>query len=392
MNKTITCIEDLRLLARRRLPRMFYDFVDSGSWTQQTYRANSADFQRIRLRQRVAVDIENRSTACTLLGRPVTLPVAVSPTGGAGFLYADGEIHAARAAAKFGVPYALSIGSQCSLEDVRANTSGPLWFQISILKDRGLLARLIERAKAADCDALILTMDFHVAGQRHIDIKNGLGIPPGLTRSFLVDLLSHPRWCLNMMRTRRRGFGNFIGHVDGVYDIHSFARWYGRQPFELKLGWACVDEVRRQWPGKLILKGILDPDDACRAVQAGADAISVSNQGGRQLDGAPSSIEALPRICEAVGGRIEVFLDGGVRSGQDVLKALAMGAKGVLLGRAALYGLAAMGEAGVTAALEIVRKELDCTMAFCGRRSLEHLDESILWRPDREPGFERHRE
>ncbi|MCY1283283.1 L-lactate dehydrogenase [compost metagenome] len=385
MTKPITCVEDLRLLARKRLPRMFYDYVDSGSWTQSTYRANEADFQKMKLRQRVVADIDCRSTASTMLGLPVAMPVAVSPTGGAGFLYADGEIQAARAAAKFGVPYALSIGSQCSLEDVRANTSGPLWFQVSILKDRALLARLIDRARAADCSALILTLDFHVAGQRHVDIKNGVGVPPRLTPTVLLDLLSHPRWCLNMLGTRRRGFGNFIGHVDGVHDVHSFGRWYGQQQFELKLSWDIVDWLRQRWPGKLILKGILDPDDARRAVQVGADAISVSNQGGRQMDGAPSSIEVLPSIVDAVGGRLEVFLDGGVRSGQDVLKALALGARGVLIGRAALYGLAAMGEEGVTRALEIIHKELDHTMAFCGRTSVDQLDTSVLWRPALEP-------
>lgn len=385
MAKPITSVEDLRLLARKRLPRMFYDFVDSGSWTQSTYHANEADFQRIKLRQRVAFDIESRSTGGTMLGLPVAMPVAVSPTGGAGFLYADGEIHAARAAAKFGVPYALSIGSQCSLEEVRANSSGPLWFQVSILKDRALLTRLVERAKAADCSALILTMDYHVAGQRHVDIKNGVGIPPRLTPSYLFDLLSHPRWCLNMLGARRWGFGNFIGHVDGVHDVRSFARWYGQQQFELKLGWELIDWLRQQWPGKLVLKGILDPVDARRAIDVGADAISVSNQGGRQMDGAPSSIEALPSIVDAVGGRLDVFLDGGVRSGQDVLKALALGAKGVLLGRAALYGLAAMGEAGVTKALEIIHKEMDHTMAFCGRRSLEQWDASVLWHSVTEP-------
>ncbi|WP_321874368.1 alpha-hydroxy acid oxidase [Burkholderia ubonensis] len=375
----ITCVDDLRVLARKRLPRMFYDFVDSGSWSQQTYRANETAFHAIRLRQRVAMNIAHRSTAGAMLGMPVAMPVALSPTGGAGLLYADGEIHAARAAERFGVPYALSIGSQCSLEAVRANTNGPLWFQVSILKDRALLAGLVDRALAADCSALILTMDFHVAGQRHADIKNGLGIPPKLTPSYLFDLLSHPRWCMNMLRARQRGFGNFIGHVEGVSDVRSFGRWYARQPFDLELGWNAVAWLRERWPRKLILKGILDPEDARRAVDAGADAISVSNQGGRQMDGAPASIEALPYIADAVGDRLEVLIDGGIRSGQDVLKALALGAKGVLVGRAGLYGLAAMGGAGVTKALEIIHKELDHTMAFCGLTSLAQANADILW-------------
>lgn len=375
----VTSIEDLRTLARQRLPRMFYDFVDSGSWTQSTYRANEADLQAIRLRQRVARDIERRDTSTTLLGAPAAMPVAVSPTGGAGFLYPDGEIAAARAAERFGVPYGLSIGSVCSLEDVRAHTSGELWFQISILKDRPLLERMIDRAKAAQCRVLVLTLDYHVAGQRHQDIKNGLGIPPKITPASLWDMASHPRWCLDMLRTRRRGFGNFIGHVDGVTDVPSFARWYGQQPFELRLGWDVVAWLRERWPRKLLLKGILDPEDARRAAEIGADAISVSNQGGRQMDGAPSAIEALPHIVQAAGQRMEVLLDGGIRSGQDVLRALALGARGVLIGRAALYGLAAQGERGVHTALSLIHKELDHTLAFCGLNSVEDVDHDILW-------------
>lgn len=385
----ITSIEDLRVLAQRRLPRMFYDFVDSGSWTQSTYRANEADLQTIRLRQRVARDIERRDTSTTLLGAPAAMPVAISPTGGAGFLYPDGEIAAARAAERFGVPYCLSIGSVCSLEDVRAHSSGELWFQVSILKDRKLLERMIERAKAAECRVLVLTLDYHVAGQRHQDIKNGLGIPPKTTLASLWDMASHPRWCLDMLRTRRRSFGNFVGHVDGVTDVPSFARWYGQQPFELKLGWDVVAWLRERWPHKLLLKGILDPEDAERAAEIGADAVSVSNQGGRQMDGAPSAIEALPYIVRAAGGRMEVLLDGGIRSGQDVLRALALGARGVLIGRAALYGLAARGEAGVHTALTLIHKELDHTLAFCGLNSVGEADRRILWSTVAELGVSR---
>lgn len=360
---------------------MLYDFVDSGSWSEATYRANEADFQRIRLRQRVGRDIAERDTATTLLGAGLAMPVAISPTGGAGLLYPDGEIAAARAASRAGIPYILSIGSTCSLEDVRANCTGELWFQVSILKDRPLLARLVDRARAADCRVLVLTLDYHVAGQRHVDIKNGLAIPPALTPSWLWDLATHPRWCRDMIRTRRRGFGNFIGFVDGVTDIHSFARWYRQQPFELRLSWDAVAWLRDRWPGKLMLKGVLDPEDALQAVRIGADAISVSNQGGRQMDGAPSSIEVLPHVAEAVGRDIEVLLDGGIRSGQDILKALALGARGVLTGRATLYGLAALGETGVDIALQLLHKELDHTMAFCGLTSIEAVDRGALWAP-----------
>lgn len=390
----ITSIEDLRVLARRRLPRMFYDFVDSGSWSQSTYRANEENFQRIRLRQRVGRDIERRDTSSTLLGADVAMPVAISPTGGAGLLHSDGEIAAACAASRFGVPYILSIGSTCSLEDVRSFAPGELWFQVSILKDRALLARLTDKAKAARCRVLVLTMDYHVAGQRLADIKNGLGIPPAYTPSTLWDFVTHPRWCLDRLRTCRQGFGNLIGVADGVTDLRSFARWYGRQPFELKLSWDAVAWLRDRWPGKLLLKGVLDPEDALQAVRIGADAISVSNQGGRQLDCAPSSIEALPHIIDAVGDKLEVLLDGGIRSGQDILKALALGARGVLTGRATLYGLAALGEDGVEIALDLLHKELDHTMAFCGLSSLQDIDPGVIWDPapnPAAPGFKKAR-
>ncbi|QOF82056.1 alpha-hydroxy acid oxidase [Variovorax sp. 38R] len=375
----ITSIEDLRVLAKKRLPRMFYDFVDSGAWTQSTYRANEADFCSIKLRQRVGVDIEHRSTATTLAGQQAMMPVAISPTGLAGFLRADGEILAARAAERFGIPYGLSIGSVCSIEDIRRHTKAPFWLQISMLRDREFLERLIERAKAVNCSALILTMDYHLVGQRHCDVKNGLSMPPSFTLRHWIDMARHPAWCLDMSGTKRRGFGNVIGHAKGVTDIASFAAWQMQQ-FELRMDWNMVEWIKRRWDGKLILKGVLDPDDARHALNAGADGISVSNQGGRQIDGAPSSIEALSYVVDAVGRRMEVFLDGGVRSGQDVLKAVALGAKGVLIGRAALYGLAAKGESGVFKVLEILHKELDYTMAFCGRSKIVEVDDSILWR------------
>jgi len=375
----ITHIEDLRVLAERRVPRMFYDYADSGSWTEQTYRANESDFARLRFRQRVAVNMDNRSTATTMAGQAVKMPVAIAPVGLTGMQHADGEIHAARAAEKFGVPFTLSTMSICSIEDIAANTSAPFWFQLYMMRDRQAMARMIDRAKAARCSALVLTLDLQVIGQRHKDLKNGLTAPPRPTLRNLANLATKPRWCLGMLRTRRRTFGNLVGHVQGVSDMRSLSAWTNEQ-FDPRLSWADVAWVRQRWDGPLILKGIMDPQDARLAADAGADAIVVSNHGGRQLDGAPSSIAALPATVEAVGRRLEVWMDGGIRSGQDVLKAWALGARGTLIGRAMVYGLGALGEAGVTKALEIIHKELDVTMAFCGHRRLADVDEGILAR------------
>jgi len=374
---SIVTIEDLRRLAQRRVPRMFYDYADSGSWTETTYRANESEFQRIKLRQRVAVNIEGRSTATQLLGREVTMPVALAPVGMTGMQHADGEILAARAAEKFGVPFTLSTMSICSIEDVAAHTKAPFWFQLYVMRDRDFIGRLIERAKAANCGALVLTLDLQILGQRHKDIRNGLSAPPKINMATMLQLLARPRWCLGMLRTRRRQFGNIVGHVKGVGDLGSLSEWTARQ-FDPTLNWADVEWIKKRWGGKLILKGIMDVEDAKLAVASGADALIVSNHGGRQLDGAPSSIEALPAIAAAVGSQIEVHMDGGIRSGQDILKAVALGARGTYIGRAFLYGLAALGEGGVTRALEILHKELDLTMALCGRTSIAGVDRSLL--------------
>ncbi len=373
----ITCIEDLRQLAQKRVPRMFYDYADSGSWTEGTYRANSADFQAIKLRQRVAVNMENRSTVARMVGVDVKMPVAIAPTGLTGMQHADGEILAARAAEKFGVPFTLSTMSICSIEDIAAHTKAPFWFQLYVMRDRGFIERLIDRAKAARCGALVLTLDLQILGQRHKDIKNGLSAPPKPTLANLINLMSKPRWCLGMLGTPRRQFGNIVGHVKGVENMGSLSEWTAKQ-FDPGLNWGDVEWIKKRWGGKLILKGIQDVEDARLAVNSGADALIVSNHGGRQLDGAESSIHALPRIVEAVGREIEVHMDGGIRSGQDVLKAWALGARGTYIGRAFLYGLGAMGEAGVTKALEIIHKELDLTMAFTGHTRLEGVDRRIL--------------
>jgi L-lactate dehydrogenase (cytochrome) len=373
----ITCIEDLRALAQRRVPRMFYDYADSGSWSEATYRANESDFQKIKLRQRVAVNMENRSTAVPLLGKTATMPVALAPTGLTGMQHADGEILAARAAEAFGVPFTLSTMSICSIEDVAAHTTQPFWFQLYLMRDRSFIERLIERAKAARCSALVLTLDLQIVGQRHKDLKNGLSAPPRLTLPNLLNMMSKPRWCWGMLGTQRRQFGNIVGHVKGVEDMRSLTQWTGQQ-FDPRLSWEDVAWVRQRWGGKLILKGILDAEDARLAAQTGADALVVSNHGGRQLDGAPSSIAALPAIVEAVGPDMEVWMDGGIRSGQDVLKAWALGARGTLIGRAFLYGLGALGEAGVRQALQIIHKELDLSMAFCGHTELKNVDHRIL--------------
>jgi len=373
----ITCIEDLRQLAAKRVPRMFYDYADTGSWTECTYRANESDFQAIKFRQRVAVNMEGRSVAAKMVGIDVAMPVALAPTGLTGMQHADGEILAARAAEKFGVPFALSTMSIASIEDVAANTTKPFWFQLYVMRDRDFVERLIDRAKAARCSALMLTLDLQIIGQRHKDLKNGLSAPPKLTLATLLDLAMKPRWCLGMLGTRRRTFGNIVGHAKGVGDMSSLSTWTHEQ-FDPRLNWGDVEWIKKRWGGKLILKGILDAEDARLAADSGADALIVSNHGGRQLDGAPSSIRALPAIADAVGSRIEVWMDGGIRSGQDVLKAIALGAKGTLIGRAFLYGLGAMGEAGVTRCLEIIRNELDLTMAFCGHTDIRRVDRKIL--------------
>jgi L-lactate dehydrogenase (cytochrome) len=373
----ITNIEDLRVLAQRRVPRMFYDYADSGSWTEGTYRANESAFQPIRLRQRVAIDIERRSVRTQMIGEDVAMPVALAPTGLTGMQHADGEILAARAAEKFGVPFTLSTMSICSIEDVAANTSRPFWFQLYVMRDRAFMERLIDRAKAARCSALVLTLDLQVLGQRHKDLKNGLSAPPKPTLANLINLATKPRWCLAMLGTRRRQFGNIVGHVSGVEDMSSLSAWTTQQ-FDPRLNWGDVEWIKKRWGGKLVLKGILDVEDARIAAGTGADAIIVSNHGGRQLDGAMASIEALPAIADAVGAQIEVWMDGGIRSGQDVLKAVALGAKGTMIGRAFLYGLGALGEAGVTKCLEIIHKELDITMAFCGKTDIKDVNREVL--------------
>jgi L-lactate dehydrogenase (cytochrome) len=374
----ITNIEDLRVLAQKRVPRMFYDYADSGSWTESTYRANSADFQTIKLRQRVAVNMENRSTATTMIGQKVAMPVAIAPTGLTGMQHADGEIKAARAAKKFGIPFTLSTMSICSIEDVAQETGGhPFWFQLYVMKDRDYIERLIDRAKAANCSALVLTLDLQILGQRHKDLKNGLSAPPKLTIANIINMMTKPRWGLGMLGTKRHGFGNIVGHVKGVENMGSLSEWTAKQ-FDPALNWGDVEWIKKRWGGKLIIKGIQDVEDARLAVNSGADALIVSNHGGRQLDGAQSSIHALPPIVDAVGKDIEVHMDGGIRSGQDVLKARALGAQGTYIGRAFLYGLGAMGEEGVTKALEIIHKELDLTMAFCGHTQMNTVDKSIL--------------
>ena len=376
----ITNIDDLRHLYRRRVPKMFHDYCESGSWTEQTFRDNSADFAAIRLRQKVAVDMSGRSIASMMLGQPVSMPVALAPVGMAGMNRADGEIHAARAAEAFGVPYTLSTMSICSIEDVAAHVTKPFWFQLYVMRDRDFLAAIIERAKAAKCSALVLTLDLQILGQRHKDLKNGLSAPPKLTLPTMLNLATKWQWGLGMLGTRRRFFGNIVGHAKGVGDTSSLIDWTAQQ-FDPCLDWEKVAAIRDMWGGKLVLKGILDAEDARRAADFGADAIIVSNHGGRQLDGALSSIRMLPEIVAAVGDRTEVWLDSGIRSGQDVLKALALGARGTMIGRAYIYGLGAMGGPGVTKALEIIRKELDVTMALCGERDVRALGRQNLLVP-----------
>lgn len=377
----ITCIEDLRRLYERRVPRMFYDYAETGSWTEQTFRENSTDFQKIYLRQRVAIDMAGRSTASQMVGQDVAMPVALAPVGLTGMQSADGEIKAARAAERFGVPFTLSTLSICSIEDVAEHTTKPFWFQVYTLRDEDFMRRLFERAAAAKCSALVITVDLQMMGQRHKDIKNGLSAPPKLTAKSLANMMTKMRWGLGMLGTRRREFRNVVGHAKGVSDPGSLARWTA-EAFDPSLDWEKIRQFRKMWDGPVIIKGIMDARDAREAVNIGADAIVVSNHGGRQLDGALSSIRALPEIVEAVGDKIEVHLDSGIRTGQDILKALAMGAKGVMVGRAFVYGLGAMGEMGVTRALEILQKELETSMALCGRTDVNDLDRDILLVPE----------
>ncbi|MDN3397312.1 alpha-hydroxy acid oxidase [Psychrobacter sp. APC 3426] len=378
--KKVTEIEDLRRVAERKVPRMFYDYVDSGSWTETTYRNNETDFDRIKLRQRVLVDMDNRSLATQMIGEPVKMPVAIAPTGFTGMIWADGEIHAARAAEKFGVPFSLSTMSICSIEDVAENTSAPFWFQLYVMRDQDFMANLIRRAKAANCSALILTADLQVLGQRHKDIKNGLSAPPKPTLANILNLMTKPQWCMNMLGTKRRTFGNIVGHAKNVEDISSLSAWTAEQ-FDPRLSWDDVARIKDAWGGKLIIKGIMEPEDAILAARSGADALVVSNHGGRQLDGALSSIAALSDIVQAVHAEnsdIEVWLDSGIRSGQDVLKAISLGAKGTMIGRAFLYGLGAYGEDGVRRALELIYNECDISMAFCGHTDINKVTEDIL--------------
>ena len=373
----ITNIEEMQALAKKRVPKMFYDYADSGSWTETTYRANESDFARIKFRQRVAVDMSNRTTRTKMIGEDVAMPVALAPTGLTGMQHADGEILAAQAAAEFGVPFTLSTMSVCSIEDVADHSPAPFWFQLYVMRNHDFARKLVERAKAAGCSALVLTLDLQILGQRHKDLKNGLSTPPKLTLRNIANMASHPRWCMGMLGTSRRSFGNIMGHVEDVSNMRSLSSWVSEQ-FDLQLDWDDVARIKEWWGGKLILKGIMDAEDAALAAKSGADALIVSNHGGRQLDGADSSIALLPEIVSAVGKDIEVWMDGGIRSGQDVLKAVALGAKGTMIGRPFLYGLGARGKQGVTDVLNILHKELDMTMALCGHRDIHNVDRSIL--------------
>ncbi|MDA8702393.1 alpha-hydroxy-acid oxidizing protein [Pseudomonadales bacterium] len=376
--KAITCIEDLRALHERRVPRMFYDYAESGSWSESTFRRNAQAFAEIQLRQRVAMDISQRSIAGQMLGQSWTMPVALAPTGLTGMQHANGEILAAQAAEDFGVPFTLSTMSICSIEDVAAHTQKPFWFQLYVMKDRAFISALIERAKAANCSALVLTLDLQIIGQRHKDIKNQMTAPPRLTLANLINMATKPRWCMGMLATRRHSFGNIVGHAKGVENLTSLSEWSAEQ-LDPALSWDDVAWVQEQWGGKLILKGIMDREDAAIAAGLGVDAIIVSNHGGRQLDGAPASMDVLAGVIEAVAQRCEVWLDGGIRSGQDVFKAKALGAEGTLIGKAFLNGLGALGKPGVTQCLEIIAKELDLTMAFCGKTELSKVGGEVIW-------------
>mgnify|MGYP001173567249 FL=1 len=382
----ITTIQDLKDMYERRVPRMFYDYCESGSWTEQTFHDNVSDFSKLRLRQRVAVDMANRTTTTKMIGQNVSMPVALAPVGLTGMQCADGEIKAARAAAAFGVPYTLSTMSICSIEDVAAATDAPFWFQLYTLTDEDYTDRLIQRVKDANCSALVITLDLQLLGQRHKDLKNGLSAPPKLTPKTIANLATKWRWGIEMLGTKRRGFGNIVGHVEGISDNTSLSAWTSEQ-FDQSLDWKKVEILMKKWGGKVILKGILDPEDAKIAAELGADAIVVSNHGGRQLDGALSSIRMLPKIVNATDGKCEVWMDGGIRSGQDILKAKALGATGTMIGRSYIYGLGAMGEVGVTTALEVLQKELETTMALCGYRDINSVDRDILYIPD---NFEGH--
>ena len=377
----ITTIDDLKQIYERRVPRMFYDYCESGSWTEQTFRDNSSDFDQIRLRQRVAVDMSGRSTASQMIGQDVAMPVALAPVGLTGMQHADGEMKAARAAELFGVPFTLSTMSINSIEDVAGHTSKPFWFQLYTMKDQDYVSRLIQRAKDAHCSALVITLDLQILGQRHKDLKNGLSAPPKLTPKTIANLMTKWAWGIEMLSAKRREFGNIVGHVKGISDASSLGAWTAEQ-FDPTLDWTKIEKLKDQWGGKVILKGILDAEDAKMAAKVGADAIIVSNHGGRQLDGALSSIRVLPSILDAVGDQVEVHLDSGIRSGQDVLKALALGAKGTYIGRAFVYGLGAMGQQGVTKALEVIHKELDTTMALCGETNVNDLGRHNLLVPE----------
>lgn len=370
-------IRDLKAAAKRRVPKMFFDYADSGAWTEGTYRANEEDFRNIKLRQRVLVDMTNRSLESAMIGQKVSMPVALSPTGLTGMQHADGEMLAAKAAEEFGVPFTLSTMSICSIEDVASVTTKPFWFQLYVMRDREFVKNLIDRAKAVKCSALVLTLDLQILGQRHKDLRNGLSAPPKFTPKHIWQMATRPLWCMQMLQTKRRSFGNIVGHAKNVSDLSSLSSWTAEQ-FDPQLSWENVAEIKEMWGGPLILKGILDVEDAKMAARTGANAIIVSNHGGRQLDGAPSSISMLPKIVDAVGDMIEVHLDGGIRSGQDVLKAVALGAKGTYIGRPFLYGLGAGGKAGVTLALDIIRKELDITMALCGKRDIRDVNRDVI--------------
>ncbi len=372
-------IKDLEGLAKKKVPKMFFDYVNSGSWTETTYNANVSDFSDIKLRQRVAVDMSNRILSTKIVGQNTSMPVAIAPTGLTGMQHADGEILSAQAAEEFGIPYTLSTMSVCSIEEVAKNTNKPFWFQLYVMKDKKFMESLIERADAAGCNALILTLDLQILGQRHKDLRNGLSTPPKFTPKHIYQMITRPVWCFKMLKTKNRSFGNIVGHVKGISDLGSLVSWTSEQ-FDPKLDWKEIDWIRKKWKKKLILKGILDSEDAILASRTGADALIVSNHGGRQLDGAPSSIKVLPEIVDAVGNKIEIHIDGGIRSGQDVVKALCLGAKGTYIGRAFLYGLGAMGKRGVTKSLEIIKEELDKTMAFCGRRNVNDLNKSNLFK------------
>jgi L-lactate dehydrogenase (cytochrome) len=377
--RNITCIDDLRELARRKVPRAFFDYVETGSYGQETLRANRADLQRIKLRQRVLVDVSARDMSTAILGEKTALPLALGSVALSGLQHGNGEILACRAAQAAGIPYTLSTLSICSIEDVAKAVAKPFWFQLYVMKDRGFVRSLIERAAAACCSALVLTVDLAVPGQRHCDIKNGLAVPPALKIRNLLDMARKPRWVYSVLSGRRWNFGNLAGHVKNMESVESLARWVGSQ-FDAALSWKDVEWIKSIWPGKLIIKGVLDVEDAKLAAKTGAAALIVSNHGGRQLDGAPSTISILPMIADAVGSEIEVMFDGGIRSGQDVLRALALGAKSCLIGRAYIYGLGAAGERGAAKAIEIIRKELDVSMALTGVNGINEIGPSALLR------------